>query len=100
MRRLTFALVAAISTIALTQIASAADLPRRAPAYEPPLLPVAYNWTGCYLGGNVGGHWGRDKISTTTSPAGAGAGFIDSVTPTTLEPRGVIGGVQGGCNYQ
>lgn len=40
-----------IAGIALTQIASAADLPRKAPAYTPPV----YNWTGFYIGGNVGG---------------------------------------------
>jgi outer membrane immunogenic protein len=100
MRRSTIAAIAAVSAIAFTQIASAADLPRKAPAYMPPPLPVVYNWTGCYLGANVGGHWGRDEISTTTSPAGAEAAFIDSVTATTLKPQGVIGGVQGGCNYQ
>lgn len=35
--------------------ALAADLPRKAPAYTPPPPPAAYNWTGCYLGGYVGG---------------------------------------------
>ena len=55
MRRPTIAAIAAVSTIALTQIASAADLPRKAPAYTPPPPPPAFSWTGCYLGGYVGG---------------------------------------------
>jgi outer membrane immunogenic protein len=33
--------------------ASAADLPRKAPAYVPP-APLPYNWTGFYLGSNAG----------------------------------------------
>src|SRR5215475_8833169 len=35
-------------------VASAADIPVKAP---PP--PVYYNWTGFYLGVNIGGSWGR-----------------------------------------
>ena len=46
-------LIAAAFGLLSTNV-SAADLPRKAPAYVPPPAPV-YNWTGCYLGGNVGG---------------------------------------------
>lgn len=44
--------------------ASAADIarpmPTKAPAYVP---PVAYNWTGFYVGINGGGGWGRSDFS-------------------------------------
>src|SRR5262249_21349157 len=62
-----------------------------------------FTWTGCYVGLNVGGHWGADQITTTTTVAnfgGGGAAFLDTLTPATLRPQGIIGGGQGGCNLQ
>ena len=50
------AVLIAVSAFPCTQIASAADIPAKAPApVSAPLL--AYNWTGFYVGGNVGGAW-------------------------------------------
>ena len=49
-------LLSTISVLALTVTASfAADLPRQMPAKAPAYVPVAYNWTGFYLGLNGGG---------------------------------------------
>lgn len=87
--------------------AQAADLPPRpAPTYKAPAavpLPV-FSWTGFYIGGNVGGHWGTDKITTTTQSGGgftvAGAAAVDAASPTSLHPEGIIGGVQAGYNWQ
>ena len=36
--------------------AFAADMAVKMPVKTPPHAPV-YSWTGCYLGGNVGGAW-------------------------------------------
>jgi hypothetical protein len=52
MRRQSIAIIAAASTVAFTQVASAADLPRKAPAYAPP--PPAFSWTGFYVGAHAG----------------------------------------------
>jgi outer membrane immunogenic protein len=46
------AIIVAASAVVFSQIASAADLPVKAPAYVPP--SPAYSWTGLYIGGNVG----------------------------------------------
>jgi len=103
MRRLSATLIAAVSAAAFTQIASAADLPRKAPAYTPPPPPQVYNWTGFYIGGNAGGHWGTDKITTTTNPVALGAAVaaeLDSRSPVSLHPDGFIGGIQLGYNWQ
>src|SRR5262245_21670855 len=54
MHRRSLVIIAAVSTVVLTQLASAADLPRKAPAYTPP-PPPPFSWTGCYLGGYAGG---------------------------------------------
>ena len=105
MRRLSVALVAAISTITLTQIALAADLPRKAPAYTPPPPPV-YSWTGFYIGGNVGYGWGNadtnfnaDPVTVTMAglPPFNIPGFVGS---DSVKPKGIIGGGQIGYNWQ
>ena len=68
--------------------ASAADLPRKAPAYMPP-PPPAFTWTGCYIGGNVGGAWANVEVSDV--PTGFTASRSNS---------GFAGGGQIGCDYQ
>ena len=41
--------------------ASAADLAAR-PYTKAPVAPImVYNWTGCYIGGNVGGGWAKTE---------------------------------------
>ena len=57
MRKSSLTLLAAVIGLAASQ-ASAADLPRKAPVYVPP-APPPITWTGCYIGGNVGGIFGR-----------------------------------------
>lgn len=86
MRRITFALSLAVAAVGLSQIASAADLPVKAP---PKLIAPAFSWTGFYIGGHVGYLWGH-----TT--------FVDNgvVTETNAPTDGVIGGVLGGYNWQ
>jgi outer membrane immunogenic protein len=75
MRFLKSAFVASVAC-AVAAPAMAADLPAR-PVYKAP-EPVAaavYSWTGFYVGGNLGGKWGRfdQRISTGT---GAVLGFV------------------------
>ena len=56
--------------------------------------PVATaNWTGLYLGGNIGAGTGRDRSPSLTRPA------IDSAR-FNLAPDGLIGGGQIGYNWQ
>jgi outer membrane immunogenic protein len=97
----------ALIALSLSIPAMAADLEvDGAPAYKAARPVVrAYDWTGFYVGGNVGGHWGTDKITTTTDvdfegtgPAGGAA--IDSASPATLHPKGFIGGLQAGYNLE
>lgn len=87
-----FVLIAA-TTVALTQIASAADMPRKAPAAPP--APPAYTWTGCYVGANVGGAWSRQTGDFAAVPA-----VLQVPGTINLDDSSVIGGVHLGCNYQ
>jgi len=70
--------------------AAAADLPIRPRAYKALPQAYAYSWSGCYVGGNVGGLWVRQEF--IDPPTGVSHGSHDASS--------VPGGVQGGCNYQ
>ena len=79
-----------LAGIAMTMLvaasAMAAELPAIPRAYPappppPPLLLPAYSWTGCYIGGNVGGVWVRKDFTAS--------GLIGAPVGTSL-----------GCNYQ
>jgi outer membrane immunogenic protein len=72
---------------ALAVPAFAADLPVKAP--PAPLAPPIYNWTGFYIGANIGG--ARSNGSITDNLTGAN---LSSSTD------GFIGGGQLGFNYQ
>jgi outer membrane immunogenic protein len=69
--------------------ASAADLARPVPVYAPRPVVALFTWTGCYVGGNVGGIWAKSDWNDNI------AGDFGTNTAS-----GALGGVQGGCNYQ
>jgi outer membrane immunogenic protein len=84
--------------------ASAADMALKA---RPAPVPVAvYNWTGFYIGGNVGYGWGENTGAGYSSAVDVGIGGLlpflaggGNVLPG-LAPSGVIGGAQIGYNWQ
>ena len=47
------------------QVAAAADLPAAAPVYKASPPVAAYDWTGFYVGGNIGYGWGRANATDT-----------------------------------
>jgi outer membrane immunogenic protein len=100
--RLSIATIAVASTVAVMQIASAADLPRKAPAYSPPPPPLAYNWTGFYVGVNAGGAWGRSDVSLL--PPGVftpqDVAILQANAQPRFDPAGFTGGGQVGYNWQ
>jgi outer membrane immunogenic protein len=77
-------------SLAMVAGASAADLPayRPVPTYQPP----AWSWTGCYVGGNVGGGWGRNDVVDVSNATPFDTG-VDAGT-------GFVGGGQIGCDLQ
>jgi outer membrane immunogenic protein len=74
--------------VGATAAALAADLPLSAP---PPINPV-YNWTGFYIGGNLGAGW--SGISNANFSDTLGSSFTG---PTNTQ---FVGGAQLGVNYQ
>jgi outer membrane immunogenic protein len=93
-------LLASASLFALAAVAPAlgADLRTPMPVKAQPAPPVfAFSWTGCYIGANVGGGWGRKEFRDV------GNGYIiDASGIHTLQDdvSGVVGGGQVGCDYQ
>lgn len=102
MRKLAWGSVALLALTAAT--AMAADVsppPSPPPVYRPPVIAPAFSWSGCYVGGNIGGGWANthayDTNGVITGVAGAPVlnGDLGSQTAS-----GVIGGGQIGCDYQ
>ncbi|WP_186294206.1 carbohydrate porin [Bradyrhizobium guangdongense] len=75
----------ALSVLAVTEAATAADLPLKAPA-----MKAVYDWTGLYIGVHAGYGFGTSN-ATLTDPAIATNHNVFS---------GMIGGVQAGYNWR
>jgi outer membrane immunogenic protein len=89
-----------VAALALAGVAGAqprafsADLPPGTLVTKAPTATIAYRWTGCYLGANVGAASGRAAFFDATPP-----------NPTGLDhgvahATGALGGGQIGCDYQ
>jgi outer membrane immunogenic protein len=79
--------VAVVALLAASSAAFAADLGRPAP--PPPIVMPIYNWTGFYIGANLGGAWASGTLTDNLT----GASF-------TGNHSGVIGGGTLGYNWQ
>ena len=78
------ALASAVSvTLSGFGSAQAADMAVKA---RPVVAPVVtYNWTGCYIGGNVGGAWHRQESNLSRDVAGTV--FVPPVDLGSSEPK-------------
>jgi opacity protein-like surface antigen len=99
------ALASAISLgVAGLGAASAADMAVKArPMVAPPIM--VYNWTGCYVGGNVGG--ARADVRSDGVPNAVfvalnapGAASVQATSIVKNTPSGFTAGGGVGCNYQ
>lgn len=94
MRTISLAATAILPLLAALP-ATAADIPVRAPAYQAQ-PPVAYSWTGFYVGGHLGAGWSTnewrlfDSFGAPAAGLGLGSGSAS----------GFLGGAQIGANYQ
>jgi outer membrane immunogenic protein len=88
-----FAGLCIVAATSLAAPAFAADLPAREYSKAPVVAPVPlYDWSGFYIGANVGGAW-NNSTSTNTALDGT---FVSSGKGHN---SGVIGGGQIGYNY-
>src|SRR5438874_10003700 len=86
----------------------AGELPINAPVYAPlyraPPI-IALSWTGCYLGGHIGGSFVDKKFGQfvdTAGPSTFGAPTSSAISDpsTDLNSTGLLAGGQVGCNFQ
>jgi outer membrane immunogenic protein len=106
LNKLALTLVAAFASTS----ASAADLAPR-PYVKAPVAERVVNWTGFYVGGQVGGAWADRTTSFTGDAASAfifnpgipvAAPFPGQIAPAphNFPMSGVTGGVEAGYNWQ
>ena len=98
MRKLLFAQVATLA-VTMAGPAMAADMPLA----EAAPFATRFNWTSCYLGGHVGGGFGRKDITDPVQlvqDSFLGAGSTTGITTVSPTPSGLVIGGQIGCDYQ
>jgi opacity protein-like surface antigen len=89
--------IAAAAALAGTP-AFAADLSAAQPMYKAPPMMTAPNWTGFYIGGDIGGAWSHSDSSWFALPSAATFGV--NSTGGSNDGSGFLGGVHLGYNYQ
>jgi outer membrane immunogenic protein len=99
----------AIATVFGIGAASAADLPARIYTKAAAMVDPGYNWSGFYIGGDIGGGASRQTASTFATPAGFGAPAIGGIgipgiglAPLSqpMNQSRFLGGLYGGYNWQ
>jgi len=85
--------MAAILAVSMAT-ASAADFPVNGtmPAAMP--VPVIFSWSGCYIGAEGGGNWGRSEQVARSSA------LANNTITGKFDLRGGIAGATVGCNFQ
>jgi outer membrane immunogenic protein len=89
-------LLVTVAVLGFAGAASAADLRARMPVKAPPVIAPVFSWTGCYIGGYVGGAWSSDDIvATDRNGVIVRPGSWGYSTDSSF-----IGGGTVGCNWQ
>ena len=93
--------------VAMASSALAADLAPRPYTKAPAVVAAVYNWTGFYVGGNVGGAWQQADSTYTGVQNLFATGLFDAAIAVGALPRntsqsasGVTGGLSAGYNFQ
>jgi outer membrane immunogenic protein len=96
MRLHSWCVIASLISIASAGTAAAADMAVKAP---PPVPAVVSNWSGLYIGGNIGAGWADTTFSGVPV---TGDHFLlpTSSVSTGNGDAGFVGGVQVGFNWQ
>jgi outer membrane immunogenic protein len=89
-------LLAAAFALAGACSAHAADLAARTYTKAPAMVDPSYNWSGFYIGANVGGAWQSGDNLTLTQPGGV----FDPLALDSSHRSSIIGGIHAGYNWQ
>jgi outer membrane immunogenic protein len=101
-------ILAATLAFSGTHAVSAADMPAKAPVLNAPVAAAPYDWTGFYVGGNVGGAWANSDVTSALDPSAVAlfslAANVAVVNALGTGPLGrdgrFTGGGQIGFNWQ
>jgi len=67
-------------------------------------VPPVSNWTGFYIGANVGGGWGNQSVNYTPNDPSSAELFVAAngggPPATSFSTSGALGGLQAGYNWQ
>jgi len=96
MRRFIGTALASSLMLGIAGTAMAADLPVKAPRVVPVAAPVAYNWSGFYIGGFGGGAW----LRTNRSYDVVGDHFVPGLVGINHNTSGAVAGGMIGANWQ
>src|SRR5262245_10588122 len=85
-------------TVMAGSSANAADIP----VYKAPIAAPVFNWTGCYVGANVGAAWARMEAEWSVNPFAfpVASAVIAGETRKKFDNNKITGGGQLGCDYQ
>jgi len=89
-----------IATIAAPAMAADLGMP---PLNAPPVpvaFPIAFTWTGCYIGVEGGGAWGHTDATSAGTVNGVPDGTAGAVKINSHDTSGGLVGGTLGCNYQ
>lgn len=94
-----------LAALACAGSVRAADVPKKAAETPsaPAAVPDTVSWSGCYIGGHVGGAWGGEHWSNPrgfTLPNGATLFTTTDEIPLDQRIGGGLAGGQAGCRYQ
>jgi outer membrane immunogenic protein len=92
-------LLAAVLGIAPAAAADLGAFPPPMGFYPPPPVVRVYNWTGCYLGGQLGGAFANNQLNGQFVTPIPGGDMITPIANNAGATAVTIGG-QGGCDLQ
>jgi len=96
MRTKIVSLLAVAFSLGVVQAASAADMPTKGPVYKGPAPVVAYDWSGIYVGGQVGGGWSHTTVTNV-----AGIHFFNFIGDSrSMDDSAFLGGLFVGAQQQ
>lgn len=96
-------LLSAVAIVAIAAPALAADLPARTYTKAPAMaVDPTYNWSGFYVGGNLGGAWGKSDYNILPAGSWTAQNIVDLTRDgaARLNMTNVSGGAQAGYNWQ
>jgi outer membrane immunogenic protein len=110
MGNIRLAALAVAGVLGFTAHGSAADLAVPLPVIKGPVAVSAFDWSGAYIGGHIGGGWEKTTFSDPSAAhiytfdafavGNANGDFVNGASVSDARPSSFLGGLQAGWMYQ